>query len=218
MRKQLALILTLVLLCGITMTGTAEETVYKLPDYEITGDTVTLLTWGGTTKTLCETEGAEYYDIDQLLQKYYGCKLKIIRTTYEELPIKAASLVLAGEAPDLIKYKDQDNPSFVQQNLVAEVSPYVDWNDPLWAGVKETAEMWKYGDKYYMLPYTEFENNSYIYYWTDMFEEAGLETPYELYLNGECTICRGRQGLERRKRGRYFYRVAEEMSARLSET
>ncbi len=188
MKKLIALLLALVLCAGLAPAAVAEETVYTLPEFDITGDKVTILCWGGSTKALVHTEGGQYYRVNQLLKEHYGIEIEVIRTTYEQLPSKAASLIISDNAPDLIFYKDEDFPSFIVQNVAQEVSPWIDFSDPFWADLQPTADMWKYKDGYYLIPSNKVYNDSYIYYWKDMFEDAGLETPLELYRNGEWTL------------------------------
>jgi len=168
--------------CGDETGGSSESTPkaeVKLPEYEITGDTVTLLCWNSQSEVTSET-GA-YYEANKLLEENYNCSLKIIRTTYPELPTKAAALVLSNSSPDLIFYKAQDFPSFIKNNIAAETTQYVDFNDPLWSGLKDTYDIFKYQGKQYFMPYNKIYTDSLIFYWTSFFEDAGLDTPLEIY-------------------------------------
>lgn len=164
----------------------ASSTKYTLPKYTITGNTVTLLCWNSQSEV--DKETGAFYDSNQLLKQNYNCSLKLIRTTYEELPTKAASLVLSGSGPDLIFYKDQDFPNFIKNNIVQDVSKYLDFSNPLFSDLKATADKWKYNNSYYFFPYNTMYNDSYVYYWKSYFEDAGLETPLQLYKAGKWSL------------------------------
>lgn len=152
-----------------------------LPALDIQGDTVTYLTWDNQ-KTL-DADAANI-----LMQQIYGCKIRVIRTTWSEIAQKAASMVLSGNTPDLITYRAQEFPTFIQSGVVADVTAYLDFDDPLWADVRDAADVYKYQGRYYVFPYSTIFNNSVIYYWTSYFEDLALDTPLELYQNGDWTL------------------------------
>ncbi|MBE5787434.1 MAG: extracellular solute-binding protein [Clostridiales bacterium] len=152
-----------------------------LPELEITNDTVTYLTWDNQ-------KSVNTYAANLLMQEIYGCKLKVIRTTYAELSSKAASLKLSGNSPDLIKFRDQEFPAFITNGIVSDVTEWLDFDDPLYADLKDTADMYLHGGKYYVMPVGKMYNNNIVYYWTSYFDDLGLETPWELYQNGEWTL------------------------------
>lgn len=87
-----------------------------LPELEITGDKVTYLNW--MDKSELEDPKQELYQMNLLMKKYYNCEIEFITTTYEELPVKAAQMVLSGQSPDIIFYKSADNPGFINNNIV----------------------------------------------------------------------------------------------------
>ncbi len=152
-----------------------------LPDYTIASDTVHLLCWNSQTAVTDET-GA-YYKPNEVMKEHYNCSLKVIRTTYEELPTKAAALVLSNDAPELIFFKDQDFPGFITQNIAAETLQYTDFTTPLFDGMQDTYERYYYKGKQYFMPVDQIFTDSYVFYWTSFFEDAGIETPLEIYQN-----------------------------------
>ncbi len=166
---------------GASSAPASSDSALAMPDYTITGDTVKLLCWSGQTQ-VTDPKG-EFYKANKLMQEHYGCSIKIVRTTYEELPTKAAALVLSNDAPDLIFFKDQDYPVFIQQNIAAETSEYIDLKEPLYSGLKDTYKIFEYKGKQYFMPYTEIYTDSYIFFWKSFFEDAGIETPLEIYQN-----------------------------------
>ena len=168
-----------------TPSGGSGNTKTEWPKYEITGQTVKYLCW--SNKKDLEDSTTYLYRSNALLKEHYNCEISIVRTTYEELPTKAASLVLSGESPDLIFYKDQDNPGFIKNNIVQETSKYIDYSLPLWKDMKSVNERLSYQGKQYFIAFNEF-NDSYVYYWKNIFTDAGLETPLELYKKNEWTL------------------------------
>lgn len=155
----------------------------ELPKFDNVGAKVKYLGWGSGKEF--ETEGTDLYDLNQQLKENYGAEIEFVRTTYDELPTKLAQLVLAGDSPDLVHYKYQDNPSFILNGLVTEItSDLIDFDSALWSGVKEVNQEYAFNGKIYT-PVVKLVNDGYIYYNVQMFEEAGLETPLELYRKGE---------------------------------
>ena len=159
----------------------ADTLPYGLPELDITSDTVTYLTWDSQ-------RNIDKDPANLLMQEVYGCKLKVVRTTYAELANKAATLRMSGSTPDLIKFKDMEFPSFINNDIVADVTDYLDYSNPLWAGLEDTANAYSFKDRCYVFPCGKVANNNYVYYWTSYFEDYGLETPLEMYKNGEWTM------------------------------
>ena len=159
----------------------ADELPYGLPELEITSDVVTYLSWDSQKNM--DKDAANL-----LMQEVYGCKLKVVRTTYAELPSKAVNLRLTNKTPDLIKFRNQEFPGLINNDVVMDVTEYLDFSDPLYADLKAAADAYAYQGKYYAFPSGELYNNNYIYYWTSYFEDQGLDTPMDLYEEGEWTF------------------------------
>ncbi len=152
-----------------------------LPKLEIKGDKVTYLNW--MDKSELEDPKQEAYQINLLLKKYYNCEMEFITTTYEELPVKAAQMVLSGQSPDIIFYKSADNPNFINNNIVQPVDDYVDLNNKWFDNIK--LEDYTVNGKHYFIG--RVTNNGRVFYWKDMFTDIGEKTPLELYYDGEWT-------------------------------
>ena len=195
MKRVLAILLAMTML--ILMTACSKSTGGEssgsegtksgptLPKYEITASTVKWLCWNSKSDLTDET--TYLYEVNTMLKEHYNCELEIVRTTYDELPTKAASLVLGGNSPDLIFFRTQDYNTFIKQNIVQDVSSYIDFADPLWEDVKDVNDYFSYNGKNYLCV-TSAINNSYIYYWKDVFTDAGLQTPLEMYKAGQWTL------------------------------
>ncbi len=173
-------------------TGSAGDTsspsntaTIELPKFDIQGTKVQYLGWASGKEFT--TEGTDLYRLNQMLKEHYGAEIQFVRTTYDELPTKLAQLVLSSNSPDLVHYKYQDNPGFILNELVTEITPdLIDFDSALWSGIKEVNQEYAFNGKIFT-PIVNLINNGYIYYNVQMFEEAGLETPLELYRKGEWT-------------------------------
>ncbi len=155
-----------------------------LPKLNITEEKVTYLTWDSSSGL---TDPNNYfYEINNLMKQKYNCELEFIRTTYAELPTKVAQMVMSGSSPDLIKYKGQDFPNFIYNDLVQPIDSYINFDTPLWQNVKAVNDQYKINGKYYF-PISQIHNDSFLFYNVKMFEDLALDTPLDLYKKGEWT-------------------------------
>ncbi len=181
-KRMLSLLAALSLMLPAGFAGVksarADELPYGLPDLDITSDVVTYLTWD--SQKSMEKDAANL-----LMQEVYGCKLKVVRTTYTELTSKATNMTLSNSSADLIKYRDQDVRTFITNGVVEDMSQYIDFDSALYAAVKDEAYIYADKGRVYAVPVNEIYNDNYLYYWTSFFEDQGLETPWELYQQGD---------------------------------
>ncbi len=163
----------------------------NLPDVKITGDKVTYLNWHPAEYL---TDPARtFHHVNLLLQKYYGCTLEFITTTYEQLPTKAAQLVLSGQSPDIIFYKSADDPGFVYSNVVQPIDDHVDVKSKYYDDIREQMESLAIGGKHYFINGGKIINNGVVIYNKQMFTDIGEKTPLELYREGKWTWSKFRE-------------------------
>jgi len=163
----------------------------NLPDVKITGDKVKYLCWLSPEGLSDPKE--EIYHINMIMKKYYNCELEYITTTYEQLPVKAAQLVLSGESPDMIFYKSADNPGFVYNKIVQPINDHVDINSKYYDDVRDTMNDLAYDGKVYFTNGGVIANNGVVAYNKQMFEDIGEKTPLELYREGKWTWSKFRE-------------------------
>ncbi len=99
---------------------------------------------------------------------------------------KLATLIAADDSPDLLTYESMAFPYGVSKNMFEPLDGYLNADDPIWADMKDVIEGYTYGGKHYYFPHrmvTSFALN----YDRSTIESAGLQDPYELYMNGEWT-------------------------------
>ena len=169
-----------------TGNGTGNQTGgMELPKLEITDSKMKYLCWSDPAQL--KNTASWDYAINEKMKSAYNCEIEYVRTTYADLPVKAAQLVLSNDSPDLIFYKAQDDPIFVLNDIVQPVDEYMDFESALWKDVKDVNEAHKIKGKIYT-PITHIINDAYTYYYTKNLEDLGLETPRSLYKKGEWTF------------------------------
>lgn len=122
--------------------------------------------------------------VAQFFLDYYGGNIDQIVTAPEEFYSKTASMIMSGDAPDLVGTLPQGYPSVVVQDLVQPTDDIFDINDPVFAHLKEPWDQYQLGGKHYVIPWLAMVTD-YVYYNKQMFEDAGLDTPRMYYERGE---------------------------------
>ncbi|MCH5200174.1 MAG: carbohydrate ABC transporter substrate-binding protein [Oscillospiraceae bacterium] len=61
--------------------------------------------------------------------------------------------IATGDSPDLIRYEWMAFPHGMSYNMFTPLDKYIDFDDPLWSGMKETAEQYAYNGKHFYVPY-----------------------------------------------------------------
>ena len=149
-----------------------------LPEVTITSDKVVICGGPSNVQT--------YID---LLKEVYELDAEFISVGYNEYTTRFATLVLSGDSPDVGYYRpDQaDFPRYIINNLVQDAGQYVDVSDSFYDPVRDLLDATKYQGGYYMMPYV-LEQSQTLFYNEKLFRDAGLETPWELYLKDEWTL------------------------------
>lgn len=117
----------------------------------------------------------------------YGCDIDWVETSWGERMNDLANLVLAGDAPDFFPFETSLFPSGVMKGWIQPVDDYVDYNDPLWAGMRD------YVYDYFSLagrPYvicTDSDFGNVVLYNRRVLNEWGFDDPADLFLNDEWT-------------------------------
>ena len=75
-------------------------------------------------------------------------------------------------------------PAHVVANMHQPIDPIVNFDDPLWADVKDDAEQYSLAGNHYVAP-LRYEASAMMCYNHEIIENEGLDDPYELYLQGE---------------------------------
>ncbi len=98
-----------------------------------------------------------------------------------------ANRILSNDVPDMFWYEGgMCFPLYCMKDMFQPIDSIVDFNDPVWADVKGTADQFVLNGEHYVAP-IKYVANSVLTYDKDMIDAAALDDPYELYLDGEWT-------------------------------
>lgn len=118
----------------------------------------------------------------------YGGEIEWIETDYFERNDDLANLVLAGTSPDFAPAGYGATATFPLdciKGMYVPVDDYVDYTDPLWAGVT-MAEYYNLGGQHWAIV-TTIDPSNVVAYNRRVMEEWGFDDPAELYYNNEWT-------------------------------
>lgn len=100
---------------------------------------------------------------------------------YEQL----AARLMANDPPDMFWYEQKMTfPANCIKEMFQPIDDIIDFDTPLWSGVKNTADQFTLNGNHYVAP-VKFVSNSVLTYDKDMISAAGLEDPYDLYMDGD---------------------------------
>ena len=119
-----------------------------------------------------------------LFEDVYGAKIEYVATTADTKFDDLSNRINGGDPVDMFPYEWDAVPNGVNKGMYDPLDEYVDLSDPIYDGVRELAEMYKYNGHYYVIPYATSDPLAITYSRT-MLEEEGLEDPYELYQEGK---------------------------------
>lgn len=203
-KRVLAVLLTVAMVLGMTACGAKEEkTDATDAKADATGEiepcTVKFQYWADTP---------EYSALMQdIITKFNEENEYDIEVVGEELPWDGGgysntlfNAAMGGGAPDVATFKLSATPMFANNNLLADLTPYVDaWEDKADIADNLYDIMKTAGgsdDAMYVMPWNI--QVLYVYYRPSVFEEAGVEVPttYEEFLDvvKKCTMDRDGDG------------------------
>jgi multiple sugar transport system substrate-binding protein len=191
--------------CSGSSTDTAETTadVTTTSATEWTGDNIEVAELDETLDIDIEGQKLKWlgiYDLNPtndsperspelaLFEDTYGAKIEYIPTTSDKRFDDLATNILGGTSPDIFIYEWRTFPYDISKNQYQPIDSLVNWEDPKWADVKDTADsmIWK-GDHYIAPLGYAFSDTQVLMYNKTTVEDAGFDDPYELYKDGKWT-------------------------------
>lgn len=116
-----------------------------------------------------------------------GGSIEYSRVTSLNKYEKLAAAIMSKQVPDIFWYEQgMTFPYNVIMGMFQPVDDIVNFDDPLWSGVKGTADQFVLNDKHYVAPINMLPL-SVMCYDKSLLAKANLDDPYELYENGEWT-------------------------------
>lgn len=98
---------------------------------------------------------------------------------------KLASELLANTPPDMFWYESgMTFPANCVKEMFQPIDEIVDFDQPLWSDVKGMAEQYTLNGRHFVAP-INYLPCSVLTYDKDVIEAAGLDDPYEVYLEGD---------------------------------
>jgi len=113
---------------------------------------------------------------------------KIVESNASSLTyLEDLSVAISGDkSPDLVLFDTLSFPNGISKNLFTPLDDYIDINDPVWDGVKDLIDEFEYKEKHYFLPHRVLTKYG-LNYNRKTIENAGLDDPYNLYMEGKWT-------------------------------
>lgn len=158
----------------------SEDETLRAPKIDLKNKTLSIV---GIDQPQFDLE-AEDPVVAKFFKEYYGGEINQIVTAPEEWYSKTASMIMSGEAPDLVSFHPNGFPGVVVQDIVQPVDDIFDIDDPVFQHLKGPWEQISLGGKHYTLPWLSM-NAEFVFYNKQMFEDAGLDTPRQYYERGE---------------------------------
>lgn len=185
---------------GSGETTTTETTTSKT---EWTGDNIEVTVAEEAVKSELDTQGKTLkwmgqYDLNPtndanerstelaLFEDNYGASIEYIPTTDSTMFDDLATAILGGTSPDIFIYEWRAFPYDIEKGQFQPIDSVVDWEDPMWADVKEQADKFSWKGEHYIAPLGyAFSDTQILMYNKTNIEDNGFEDPYELYQKGE---------------------------------
>lgn len=121
-------------------------------------------------------------------EERYGGKIEWYQCTFEERYEQLAKSINGGEGIDFFYAGDLDAfPKGVVRNMFVPSDDYIDYDSPLWDGVREINDGFIWNGSHYITATRIAGDNCGVIYNRKTVREAGLQDPAELYRNGEWT-------------------------------
>ena len=160
----------------------------RLPDPESApgaNSTVKWFSWYDPFQNYSEDEmiNTGYYTF----QERYGGKVEWIEVEWDQRYDGVANLIMSADPPDLYPGESNTFPNFAIKGLYDAVNKYIDYDDPLWSGMKDYAyKYFSLGDNVYMM-ITDRTYGTVCPYNRRVVEEYGFDDPAELFAADEWT-------------------------------
>ena len=152
-------------------------------DVDISGKT---LKWLGIYDLNPTNDSPERSPELALFEDTYGAKIEYMPTTSDKRFDDLATSILGGASPDIFAYEWRTFPYDISKGQYQAIDSLVNWDDPKWAAVKDTADSFIWEGEHYIAPLGySFNDTQVLMYNKTTMADNGFEDPYELYLNGE---------------------------------
>lgn len=155
---------------------------FEVDQEKFQGETLVIWTWWDNDEGT--VEATAYFE------ELTGATVEWVNVPWADYATKLISGVSSGTGPDICYVGPEAIPTYVNKNILIPASDYLNFENPAFTTYSPQAEK--------ILDYFTIEGKTYglidagpnthkLYYRKDLLENAGLEDPYELFMNGEWT-------------------------------
>ena len=135
------------------------------------------------------SEGEQRSTALAIFEDTYGGKVEYIKADPTEKFATVSKRIAAGEPVDMLPFEQGSVPEGLKQNLYQPLDNYFEamgygGEEDIWADMSEAAEMFKYKDAHYVVPYSVSDPFLLIYS-RKLIKADKLNDPYELYKSGK---------------------------------
>lgn len=120
----------------------------------------------------------------QIFKDRFGGEIVYENVSWADWGDKLANLVISGDPPDITPKDDTIFPSGISAGHYEPLNDYIDLESPLWEGIADVIEQYKWNGNYYYFPWQK-SLGQVLHYDRDLIDELGFDDPYELYLEGK---------------------------------
>ncbi len=195
-KRILALLLGVIMLLTVVGCGEADNSstnsrsdeILDAMEFDETAQSKLLESAKGTTiRKVGNLDDMSDYDYQAFLEfsAMYEIETEWINMGYTEYTTKLPQMVAAGNPPDTAVVTDATALSFMYGNLLMPINDYITLEDPYWD--KDVLEAFSIDGNYYAVNTGEVDT-FLVYYNKTLFEELGIEDPYDLYKDGKWTF------------------------------
>jgi multiple sugar transport system substrate-binding protein len=126
-------------------------------------------------------------EIISAFEEASGAKVVWTNIPWSSYKNNVEEAIRSGNGPDVVYFGSEVMPGWVNENHLLPLSDYINYSNPAFSGMVDNAkEAFTIGGKIYAV--SKLLPNSYkLYYRKDIFEEKGIEDPYELFTAGKWT-------------------------------
>ena len=124
----------------------------------------------------------------ELLKAYYDIDLELVSCgDYNDWYTKLAMLSLSGDSPDVAVPPSESYPYDIVKGNIQCLDSYFDFNDPIWASVKDVLAQYTWNGKHYHAIFDDGQYMSPLFYNPKIFKQNGVQTPREHMAEGTWT-------------------------------
>lgn len=195
-KKAMALAASVISVIGVCSCGSSGEESSKVESVKkvevedtqeienIPDDAQKTIRWMGTYDLNPNEKKGEDKSVEMTLFNNKGGKVEWTQVTDSEKFDQLASAIMSQkDVPDIFKYEWMAFPAQVLKDMYQPVDDIVNFDDPLWADVKASADQFVLNGKHYVAP-INFTVGTMMMYDKSLIDANGLSDPYEEYLDG----------------------------------